>query len=299
MRHPIDIDLTSFPKVLLVGNGVLRLGESISWSDLLKEIKTRSDKEYKLESVPMAMQPECICGVDVDEVQRRTANIIRDSQPDESGFLKRLVSLPFDAILTTNYTYEIEKELTGKPWSDQARRKTFIALDGNTHVRNNTCVCNLITTEDDREIPVFHIHGEKLRKHSLILSYYSYANAVSRLISLNKHRGNTYQEKQEINEKLSCLSWLDYFVMGDVYSVGFGFDTSEFDIWWAIERKARENAKHGGLHAYMITNEESNSPQQALFAAMDVYTKQFVVENGCYLTAYEKVFKEIAKKIQK
>ena len=39
--------------------------------------------------------------------------------------------------------------------------------------------------------------------------------------------------------------------MGNVWSVGFGFDFSEFDIWWATERKAREKADHGKLKVYM------------------------------------------------
>ena len=288
MRKQIEMDLVSVPKVLLVGNGVLRLGKCMSWNELLQGIALQPTHGSNLENVPMAMRPECICGVNVDEVQRRTANVIRDGMPDDTCFLKRLVSLPFDAILTTNYTYEIEQDLTGKPWNDQARKKAFVALDGNTHVRNNTCVCNFITTADGRGIPVFHIHGEKYRKHSMILSYYSYANAVSSLISLNKHRGNTYQEKQEQNEKLSCLSWLDYFIMGEIYSVGFGFDTSEFDIWWAIERKAREKAKHGKLHAFMIDREQQSIPQKALFDAMSVNMHQYIVKQA-FLDSYEEV----------
>ena len=40
--------------------------------------------------------------------------------------------------------------------------------------------------------------------------------------------------------EMECQGWLDYFLMGDVHAVGFGFDLSEFDIWWAIERKSRE-----------------------------------------------------------
>ena len=296
MKNQFEMDLVSLPKVLLVGNGVLRLGESMSWSEVLQGIALRTNHEPDLENVPMAMRPECVCGVNVDEVQRRTANAIRDSQPDESCFLKRLVSLPFDAILTTNYTYEIEQELTGKPWSDQARKKAFVALDGRTHVRNNTCVCNLVTAADGRKIPVFHIHGEKYRKHSMILSYYSYANAVSSLISLNKHRGNVYQEKQELNEKLTCLSWLDYFIMGEVYSVGFGFDTSEFDIWWAIERKAREKAAHGLLHAFMIDEKDCDTPQKALFDAMEVEIHQYIATSG-YLASYEDVLAEIKAKL--
>ncbi len=288
MNHILQMDPNKIPSVLLVGNGVLRLGKCISWNDLLQKIASPTDKTMHLKYVPMAMQPECLCGVDVDEVQRRIAQEITESEPDQSDYLKRLVSLPFDAILTTNYTYEIEQTLTGNKWDNQTRKKSFFALDGNTHVRNNTCICNIVNTKEGRTVPVFHIHGEKFRKHSMILSYYSYANAVSRLILFNKQRGNIYQEKQQANEKLSCLSWLDFFLLGNVYSVGFGFDTSEFDIWWAIERKAREIAQKGILYAYMIEEKECEIRQEALFHAMKVYVKKIIAKNG-YLDAYEQV----------
>ena len=131
----------------------------------------------------------------------------------------------------------------------------------------------------------------------MILSYYSYANAVSRLITLNKQRGNSYQEKQTVGEKIHCLSWLDYFLMGNVYSVGFGFDTSEFDIWWAVERKAREKARHGELHAYMVETDDRHTPQKALFEAMEVHLHQHVVSGGQYLEGYEKVLQDIEVQI--
>ena len=299
MKHALEIDLSVSPDILLIGNGVLRLGESMSWDELLQKIVTQPEREYNLDNVPLAMKPECVCGVDVDEVQRRTAEAIRESNRDASHYLERLVALPFDAIMTTNYTYEIEQALTGNKWTEQVRRKAFTALDGNNHVRNNTCVCNMVKTEDGRTVPVFHIHGEKQRKHSLILSYYSYANAVSRLITLNKQRGNSYLEKQTAGEKMPCISWLDYFLMGNVYSVGFGFDTSEFDIWWAVERKAREKAKHGELHAYMVETEDRLTPQKALFEAMKVHLHQYVVSCGQYLEGYERALKDIEAQIQK
>ena len=137
---------------------------------------------------------------------------------------------------------------------------------------------------------MFHVLGERLRKHSLILSYYSYANAVSRLIQLNKYRGNEYQEKQADGSPISVRSWLDYFLMGDVYAVGFGFEPSEFDIWWAVERKARENAGHGKLVALMTEMKLNEKPQKLLFDAMKVEHHLFIPEREDYHNAYGKIF---------
>ena len=125
-----------------------------------------------------------------------------------------------------------------------------------------------------------------------MLSYYSYANAVYHLIEMNKQRQNTYEEKQESGSLLECHGWLDYFLLGEVYAVGFGFDLSEFDIWWAIERKSREHARHGKLHAYMI-GEEQDSARSTLFETMSVDEQFIRVEDKNYLKAYEKVLSEL------
>ncbi len=291
LKSPMDQP----PKVLLLGNGILRLSGGGDWTSLLRQINTR-DKLPNLDRVPYAMQPECLCGVDVEDVQRRTSEAIVDSSTD--AVLERLLALPFDTMLTTNYTYEIERALTGREWTETARRRAFTVLEGSTHVRHNTCVCNLVKCVDGRMMPVFHIHGERGRKHSLVLSYYSYANAVSRLIELNKKRGNAYQGHQQGGQSLDCMSWLDWFLMGEVYAVGFGFDPSEFDIWWAIERKAREKAKHGKLHAYMIEEESGLQPQQVLFEALGVDLRRVSKEKG-YQAAYDQILKDISRHLVK
>lgn len=296
MKRNLELNARHIPSVLLLGNGILRLSGGGNWDDLLRDIEPEPRKVRDLSKVPYAMQPEAICGVDVEEVQRRTASAIKDNQSDPQDILRRLVSIPFDAILTTNYTYEIETALTGREWSEKDRRKSFLALDGNSHVRNNTCVCNLVCSSEGRTVPVFHIHGERMRKHSLVLSYYSYANAVSRLITLNKKRGNDYQERQEAYESIRVLSWLDYFLLGDVYAVGFGFDPSEFDVWWAIERKTREKANHGMLHAIMTEETIEDKPQKVLFESMKVDLRH-EPPAGEYPAAYEKILIHLQKEV--
>ena len=291
MQRELLIDLNRIPNVLMLGNGILRLNGGGDWAALLRDIRTPPAVDTNLDGIPYAMQPECLCGTDVEEVQRKTALSIKTGKPHP--ILEELLCLPFDAILTTNYTYEIEEALTGKDWSDdKERRKAFTALDGHPKVRHNTYICNLVRARDGRDVPVFHIHGEKARKHSLILSYYSYANSVFRLIELNRKRANTYQEYQSEGKQITCLSWLDYFLIGNVYAVGFGFDPSEFDVWWAIERKAREKAEHGKLKAYIIDNPEKHLPQDVLLPAMDAELTRISDEKG-YPGAYQSILTDI------
>ena len=290
------------PKVLLLGNGMLKLGNNgLGWDDLLKRIRTRPGEiNVKDAKVPYAMQPEALCGTDVEQIQRDVANNI-ETLKDGHPLLKEILSLPFDAILTTNYTYEIETILTGKEWPGKnERRKAFTALDGNTKVNHNTFVCNAVRTADGRVIPVFHIHGETARKHSMILSYYSYANALSRLVDYNKNvlKNSLYEHQQE-NKTYQCRCWLDYFILGDVWSVGFGLDVSEFDIWWAIERKAREkNAAHGVFKAYFDGDPSVVTAKKILLEAMEAESVTIPVPGKDYVPLYQKVIKDVIEDMQ-
>ena len=292
-NSPLMLDVNKPPKVLLLGNGLLRLAGGGDWSALLQQLTERPE-EINLHGVPYAMQPEALCGTDVEEVQRRAARTIENSRVHP--LLAELLHMDFDAILTTNFTYEIEETLTGRPWGEYQRRKAFCALDGKTGVRHNTCTCNLVQRADGRCIPVFHIHGEKGRKHSLVLSYYSYAKSVSKLCEFNQQRGNLYQESQQEGKSVVVQSWLDYFLMGDVYAVGLGFDTSEFDLWWAIERKAREKAAHGKLYACMSEKRDKHLPQEALFRAMQVDGERFDATDG-YEGAYARIVEQIRSRM--
>lgn len=294
----LEIDTVHFPKVLLLGNGLLKLGgEGMSWEQLLQKIRTR-DVGVQTKEVPYAMQPEVVCGVDVQDIQKRVADTIKTAG-NPHPLLETLLKFPFDAVLTTNYTYEAEQILSGGRWSESARNKAFTALDGNAKVGHNSFICNAVKTPEGKTVPVFHIHGEAARKRSMTLSYYSYANALAQMVSYNKKLANSLQELQEEQKKRICGSWLDYFLLGDVWSVGFGLDVSEFDLWWAIERKARENARHGRLHAFFDGEPGTQSPQSLLLEAMEAVATYIPVKDGNYEEHYETIIARIQDEFMK
>lgn len=293
-HEPLRMSLDTLPRVLLLGSGVLQLGGGGNWKALLESIAEKTYSTTNLSGIPYAMQPEALCGTDVEQVQQLTAQKISSSPIHP--LLRELLSLDFDAILTTNYTYEIEQVLSGGTWSSNQRKAAFCALDGHSHAHFNTCICNLIQRENKKPIPVFHIHGEKERSKSLILSYYSYARSVSNLIEYNSNRANQYREHQENHESLEVQSWLDYFLMGDVYTVGFALDPSEFDIWWAIERKSREKAQHGKLHAYLTPKADEIAPQKVLLPAMQADCTCFNIVND-YEPAYRQIVDMITEQM--
>ena len=289
---PVLIDMTKPPKVLMLGNGICLLNNGMGWSELLRSLQIKDEVIPDVTDIPYAMQPEAIRGTDVEEVQRLMATNLRSQSPHE--LLKQLVFMDFDAIITTNYTYEIENALLDGKWTENKRKKCHVTLYGSSHVRYNTYKCNLVKDINGREIPVFHIHGEQARKHSMVLSYYSYADAVYHLIEMNKQRKNEYAEHQLSGIPLLCKGWLDYFLLGEIYAIGFGFDLSEFDIWWAIERKNREYAQTGKMHAYMM-GEEQDAAKSTMFKAMGVDERFLHVKKRQYEESYQQIVREIRK----
>ena len=294
MKNEILIDMSKQPTVLFIGNGVLQLEGGEGWVAFLE--RSFPENVTDTEGIPFAMRPEAMIGPKNEIIQARVSDSLREVVPFTD--LSKLLNLPFDAVITTNYTYEIESYLTGTSWSRYQRKKAFRALDDQPHSHQNTCICNYITTKDGRNVPVFHVHGEKDRKNSLVLSYYSYVNSVANLKEYSKKNGNKYKEAQDEEKCFICRSWLDYFILGKVYAVGFGFDFSEFDIWWAIERKAREKAEHGPLKAFFIEKKGDSLPKETMMKALKAETWS-MDPDGNYQAAYDEIYKVISNDFSK
>ena len=56
--------------------------------------------------------------------------------------------------------------------------------------------------------------------------------------------------------------------MGDVYVFGFNYHISEFDLWWLLNRKKRENADCGKVYFYEPVNQEGYSERLGLLEVM-------------------------------
>ena len=282
--QPVCLPRDRAPRVLLLGNGILRLEGSMDWKSLLHSIRKRDVDGAEIREIPYAMQPEVLCGTDVEEVQRRTARQMTQVPSYEGQVLRDLLALDFDCVLTTNFSYEVENVLLGRPFTETERKKALRVLHGPRNAQHNTSLCYLVPNAAGRMIPVFHIHGDSARSHSLVLSYFSYAASVSHLVDIARERQRPAQPGQP------GWSWLDWFLAGDIYEIGFGFDFSEFDVWWAAERKNQEGT--GSLTAY-FTEPLTRAKPQLLLESMGARVRVLRVAPEDYAPGYRQITDEI------
>ena len=299
---PLTISPRRRPKVLLLGNGMNRVFGGASWSGLLEKINRTDFTADQVKGIPFPMQAVLLSKDHVDvslhDLQRELTHC--EVHPWLSEQLQRLLAMPFDCILTPNFTYEIQCAVM-PDFVDHAPRYL-------TH----TCAVPLAekgfmlhTYYDlpvgERTLPLFHIHGEARVPTTVILGHYYYGNLLFCCDEYLTRRAPACRYPLWVGGgEMEALSWLDYFILGDVYSLGFGFDTSEMDLWWLLCRKKRERADHGELY-FFEPERKSALTKKAL---LEAYQAQCVTlgvsepEGKDYRNFYEMAVREIGRRVQ-
>lgn len=244
-----------FPQVLLLGNGLNRAYGAGDWSNLLKQIHNNPRVTYEqLKELPFPLQAVLATEDQVDIVCKddsmKNQGVI-DIEPLRKQ-MEALLKIPFDHILTTNYTYEIERFANSKVKQDgQYCRKLTRTTDKKQKAESKYMLhtYNEVYFEN-HEHKVWHIHGENRKPKSLILGHYAYGTLLSKYQEELKKRGNKQYLREQQDKSPIMDSWIDAFILGDVHILGFGFNFSEMDLWWLLSRKKREKASHGNIIFY-------------------------------------------------
>ena len=263
------------PKVLLLGNGLMRAFDQQSWWDFMKSITVREDMPEKL-NCPNPLQMILRTNDTVGEKMKSKQKEFRKMKlPDEMREMqKKLLTVGFDHILTTNYSYELEETAyPGIAQSDTRLRKITRCFRSEKvkqaerkyllHTYNEV-LCEGV------ENKIWHIHGEARKPDSMVIGHYYYGNLLRKYQEVLKEKKNLYEIRQKNGELEETNTWLDAFILGDIYVLGFGFDLSEFDLWWLLNRRKRERAKTGNIHFFL--------PDESGFQEKDELLKLFDVE---------------------
>ena len=162
-----------------------------------------------------------------------------DVLPGEDRLIKNAVESGFEAILTTNYSYEIEKALCPG---------FHISIGSASKYRKKTCKDKpkaettalyhyLLIPHDNIETVIWHIHGEAATPDSMIIGHYYYGRLLSRIQSYTAETIRRYKIAERNGDLFYPRSWVDYILFGNVYIVGQGMDLSEMDLWWLMDCK--------------------------------------------------------------
>lgn len=241
------------PQILLLGNGLNLAYGGTSWSELLNKIKVRDDIPEKLHC-PMPLQAVLYTNNDIKTAMENQKQKLFGSLAtrEQTDVLQKVLSSGFDEILTTNYSYELEMAALGRSVDDERPIKKMaehtpkiqrVETKYLLHTYNKA-VFNGIQNR------VWHIHGEARKPDSMILGHYYYANLLARMVKYTSDHENRYEKDAKTDKDTEINSWLDAFILGDVYVLGFTFDVSEFDLWWLLNRKLREKAPHGKVYFF-------------------------------------------------
>lgn len=260
------------PKVLLVGNGLIK-NTGLSWDDLIKrtaraevdlsvyqkENETGSSKtRFIVPYGPLAM---AISDFEDDKRHQKYCEVLNQLNYTEIPLLQELVRLPFDAILTTNYTYEVENVLHDgfsalNNCTKRKKSESFYRGKG-----RDTYLLQRYNKVGPEAPEIWHIHGEASRKSSIVLTHDEYARLITAVLTYMRQQKNHYEQE---TEQFVFHSWIDYILMADVFILGLGLDYSEFDLWWLLGRRKRERAECGKVLFYEPDAEACRGKHAAL-----------------------------------
>ena len=235
-------------KILLIGNGILQAFGGESWNEFLSSICKRPELPSPNEiNCPEPLKAILMTGDNVDVAMKdKCYKILNREQISEelAIFLKEILSLGFDHIFTTNYTYELEQAAIYPDKLTEYKLKKMAASTTGVIDRKyllhtyNSIVCNGV------ENKIWHVHGESRKPDSTILGHYYYGNSLYKIKeALDKIRVTDTNDED-------AKTWAEAFIFGDIYCIGFGYGLCEFDLWWLLNRKAREKFNNGKLYFY-------------------------------------------------
>ena len=317
----------SRPKVLVLGNGILRafgngargcqdleaLICKVAGVEPLKDGGMLKNDEISLIPFPMRLAASLLKKKDHEKILETAVEelIFRKKMGEtttnellcNSGIIgfrpfTDLLEAGFTDVITTNYGYEIEEVLCGKSptfakvKNDFYGNRIFPKKLGITERKYKIWKHYLSRTTETR---IWHIHGEYLRPHSIIFEYADYCSFLAKV------KKPPHLEKDKNSENGTPIRWIDAFVTGDVYILGFGAAFCEQVFWMLMERKKRKGPQCGKVLFYEPELEYfekdkliKNQQQQAVLGMMRAFGA--VPRNMGMTISKDSQFKEFYKK---
>ena len=295
LRYMSPLSPGAVPRVLLLGNGIHRAFSAGSWNDLLRDIggSRFSDEEWKElgDTVPYPLLAVIAAGDGIGTAMREKSGEMtcQSPAPEEAALLSVISEKRVDAILTTNYTYEIERSLFPGFSCAPGRRCAFRHYTCGEKPRAETeALYTYMGCGEGRVPPVWHIHGEAAKPDTMVLGHYWYGKLLSRVQSYVSEAVRGYAVSERNGTPFYPRSWVDYFLFGDVTVIGQGMNFCETDLWWLINCKKRNGR---GSVTYCEANVRRD--KQLLAEACGVKVISEAVDGNGYAAYYRKLINQL------
>lgn len=282
------------PRVLLIGNGINRAFDSSDWDKLIQDIAPDDKKENweSIKKLPYPLMAVVATGDQIDTALKTQAKVMCAGKVTEaqSELIQEILKVNTDAILTTNYTYEIEQALNGQfhvsPGKISKHRCKTCKDKPKEETTSLYQYMNIAAT--DKDIPVWHIHGEAAKYDSMVIGHYYYGKLLRKIEKYAAETIRRYKIAEKQQEEFYPRSWIDYILFGDVYIVGLGMDYSEMDLWWLVNCKKRNG--RGTIYYY---EPNLQFEKKALIETYGVKNIDLGVRDKNYREYYFRVFQDI------
>src|SRR5438309_1653626 len=228
---------------VLVGNGLNRLSQGLSWDGLLRrlaESASRLGKGYELDlekPLPLLYEEMVLTSPRSSEVEDLFRAEVRrfSDQLQPNPLHIKLLETSVRHILTTNYDLTLERVL--QPAISHIYNAGVVAEQRHSAFRCHTLGGRTF----------WHIHGDVAYPNSIMLGYDHYAGALQRIRQYTTSGANysAYSSRSliaRLNALASIASWIDLFFVTDVHILGVSLDFVEMHLWWILTYRARKIA---------------------------------------------------------
>ena len=287
------------PNVLLLGNGINRAFGASSWDDIINNLSTGefdSSPEFAeaIRKLPNSLQTVVISSDSVHDGMKQVSGELMPKvlDKDHRDLLRNCCNLGFDAILTTNYSYEVETALLPDFKLKQEKVCRY---------RKNTMMGSkpqeqfgIFKYFDINGKQIWHIHGEAAKPKSMVLGHYYYGKLLSEIQNRVPQFIRSYKAALAKGNNVTYRSWIDYFLVGNIYVIGLSLDPSEMDLWWLINCKKRNFEGCGKIYLYEPNMDDDNHIALRMLAdTFDLVYENHSVKTGEYKDYFESVISSI------
>lgn len=283
--YPFD----KLPNVVLMGNGIT-WSEETKWTNVIASLS--NDNSVLSEKIPYTIQAT----VKLDKYDKDRNDKYYDYFNNRYVYknfplIEEIIGLDFDAFLTTNYTYEIENTILNDFYKFSDEKKIKYIEHAKSKANSKYIINDYYQLKyEGKNKNIWHIHGEARKKNSLILNHDEYGHLVERIISENSEYGS----KTILDGRYKYKSWIDYILFSNLFILGQGFDFSEFDLWWILNRRFKENKRRTGKIIYYTPKDANTDVSEAMMAlGVDVRNFDMLANDNNYKLFYKRALEDI------